>query len=87
MIELQPSSGFAAELATAATVIIASRWGLPVSTSHALVGAVVGVGIVKNWRAMEWHTLKSIVLAWTIAIPISALLSAGIFTILTQVAR
>ncbi|MGB8690178.1 MAG: inorganic phosphate transporter, partial [Microcoleus sp.] len=49
IIELQPSGGFCAELATAATVLLASRLGLPVSTSHALVGAVVGVGIVKGW--------------------------------------
>jgi inorganic phosphate transporter, PiT family len=52
IIKLEPSSGFAAELATAATILIASRFGLPVSTSHALVGAVVGVGAVKNWREL-----------------------------------
>jgi PiT family inorganic phosphate transporter len=82
IIELEPSSGFTAELATATTVIIASRFGLPVSTSHALVGAVVGVGVIKNWRSVQWQTLKSIALAWLITIPIAAILSAGIFTLL-----
>jgi inorganic phosphate transporter, PiT family len=80
--KLEPSSGFAAELATAATILIASSYGLPVSTSHALVGAVVGVGVVKNWREVSLSTLKSIGLAWIVTIPIATLLSAGIFTML-----
>jgi inorganic phosphate transporter, PiT family len=82
IIKLEPSSGFAAELATAATILIASRFGLPVSTSHALVGAVVGVGIVKNWRDVRLDTLKSIGLAWIVTIPVATILSAGIFSIL-----
>lgn len=82
IIKLEPSSGFCAELATAATILIASRFGLPVSTSHALVGAVVGVGAVKNWRSLSVDTLKSIALAWVVTIPIATALSAGIFTLL-----
>jgi inorganic phosphate transporter, PiT family len=82
IIKLEPSSGFAAELATAATILIASSYGLPVSTSHALVGAVVGVGAVKNWRSLSLDTLKSIGLAWVVTIPIATALSAGIFTVL-----
>ncbi|WP_310482540.1 anion permease [Chamaesiphon sp. VAR_48_metabat_403] len=82
IIKLEPSSGFAAELATAATILIASSQGLPVSTSHALVGAVVGVGAIKNWRSLSLDTLKSIALAWVVTIPIATALSAGIFTVL-----
>jgi inorganic phosphate transporter, PiT family len=82
IIKLDPSSGFAAELATAATILMASSYGLPVSTSHALVGAVVGVGAVKNWRSVNLSTLKSIGLAWIVTIPIATMLSAGIFTML-----
>jgi inorganic phosphate transporter, PiT family len=82
IIKLEPSSGFAAELATAATILIASSYGLPVSTSHALVGAVVGVGAVKNWRSINLNTLKSIGMAWIVTIPIATILSAGIFSIL-----
>lgn len=82
IIKLEPSSGFAAELATAATILIASSYGLPVSTSHALVGAVVGVGAVKNWRSVNLNTLRSIGMAWIVTIPIATILSAGIFSIL-----
>jgi inorganic phosphate transporter, PiT family len=82
IIKLEPSSGFAAELATAATILIASSYGLPVSTSHALVGAVVGVGAVKNWRSVNLNTLKSIGMAWIVTIPIATMLSAGIFSLL-----
>jgi inorganic phosphate transporter, PiT family len=84
IIKLEPSSGFAAELATAATILIASSYGLPVSTSHALVGAVVGVGAVKNWQSVNLSTLKSIGMAWIVTIPIATILSAGIFTLLRQ---
>jgi inorganic phosphate transporter, PiT family len=82
IIKLEPSSGFAAELATAATILIASSYGLPVSTSHALVGAVVGIGAVKDWRSVNLNTLKSIGMAWIVTIPIATMLSAGIFSIL-----
>jgi inorganic phosphate transporter, PiT family len=82
IIKLEPSSGFAAELATAATILIASSYGLPVSTSHALVGAVVGVGAVKNWRSVNLSTLRSIGLAWIVTIPIATVLSASIFSML-----
>jgi inorganic phosphate transporter, PiT family len=87
IIKLEPSSGFAAELATAATILIASRFGLPVSTSHALVGAVVGVGAVKNWRSLKLDTLKSIGLAWIVTIPIATMLSAGIFSLLRSIVK
>jgi len=80
IIQLQPSGGFCAELATATTVLLASRLGLPVSTSHALVGAVVGVGIVKNWKSVRFQTLRSIGSAWLVTIPIAAGLGAGIFS-------
>ncbi|MEP0870774.1 inorganic phosphate transporter [Trichocoleus desertorum AS-A10] len=76
---LQPSGGFCAELATAATVLLASRAGLPVSTSHALVGGVVGVGLVKSWQAVKFATLREIGLAWLVTIPIAAVLSALLF--------
>ncbi|MCC5630572.1 inorganic phosphate transporter [Nostoc sphaeroides] len=81
IIALQPSSGFCAELATATTILIASRLGLPVSTSHALVGGVVGIGIVQNIKSIKFQTLKGIAAAWLITIPVSAVLSAAIFSI------
>ena len=81
IITLQPSSGFCAELATATTILIASRLGLPVSTSHALVGGVVGIGLMQNIKSIKFQTLKGIAAAWLITIPVSAVLSAAIFSI------
>jgi PiT family inorganic phosphate transporter len=85
IISLQPSSGFCAELATATTILLASRLGLPVSTSHALVGAVVGIGLVQNTKSIQFATIKNIAAAWLITLPISAILSAMIFTIIRVV--
>lgn len=82
IISLQPSSGFSAELATATTILIASRLGLPVSTSHALVGSVVGIGLVQNLKSIKYQTLQSIAAAWVITVPISAVISAIIFSII-----
>jgi inorganic phosphate transporter, PiT family len=82
IIPLKPSSGFCAEIATATTILLASRFGLPVSTSHALVGAVVGIGLIENGQTIKLDTLKSIFLAWVITIPIAAMLGSLIFMIM-----
>jgi PiT family inorganic phosphate transporter len=82
IISLEPSSGFCAELATAITILIASRLGLPVSTSHALVGGVVGIGLVQNIKSIKFATIQNIAAAWLITVPISAALSATIFTLM-----
>jgi inorganic phosphate transporter, PiT family len=84
IIPLQRSSGFSAELATATTVLLSSRLGLPVSTTHALIGGVVGIGLAQDWRAVQLNTLRQIALAWLVTIPISILLSALIFSALRQ---
>jgi PiT family inorganic phosphate transporter len=81
IIALQPSSGFCAELATATTILLASRMGLPVSTSHALVGGVVGIGLVQSLNSVKFQTLQGIATAWLVTVPVSALLSAAIFSI------
>jgi len=83
IISLEPSSGFCAELATAVTILLASRLGLPVSTSHALVGGVVGIGLVQqNIKSIKFSTIQNIAAAWLITVPISAALSAAIFKIM-----
>lgn len=84
IISLEPSSGFCAELATAMTILLASRLGLPVSTSHALVGGVVGIGLIQNLQAIKLSTIQNIAAAWLITVPISAALSAMIFTIINR---
>ena len=81
IIALQPSGGFCAELATAATILVASRLGLPVSTSHALVGGVVGIGLIQGLKSIQFKTLRSIGLTWLVTIPIAAGLSAAIFSV------
>ena len=81
IIPLQPSGGFCAELATATTILLASRLGLPVSTSHALVGGVVGIGLVQNIKSIQFKTVQGILAAWLITVPIGAGLGASIFAI------
>ena len=82
IIPLQPSSGFCAEIATAISILLASSLGLPVSTSHALVGSVVGIGIIQRTSEVRLETVKSVVLAWVITLPISAILGAASFFLL-----
>ena len=86
IISLVPSTGFCAELATASTILIASRIGLPVSTSHALVGSVIGIGLVSRNQDVKWETIKSVVLAWVVTLPVAGLLGAGIFSLLLLLA-
>lgn len=81
IIALRPSGGFCAELAAATTVLWATSLGLPVSTSHALVGAVVGVGLVQQRQSsrdqlIQFSTLGRIGLAWLVTVPLCAGLSA-----------
>jgi len=82
IIPLQPSSGFCAELAAAIAVLLASRLGFPVSTSHVLIGAVAGIGLLQYRQQMRWQTLRSVVFAWAVTLPVAALLSALCFSTL-----
>ncbi|OFT43062.1 phosphate permease [Arthrobacter sp. HMSC06H05] len=75
LTEMHPASGFAAELSAAGIVMLASVMGLPVSSTHILIGAVLGVGIVN--KAANWKLMKPIALAWVITVPVAAILGAG----------
>ncbi len=77
--ELTPTRGFAAEFGTAATILIASKLGLPVSTTHALVGSVLGVGAARGLHALNLRMLKDIAISWIATIPLCALLSIVIY--------
>lgn len=79
---LTPSRGFAAELAAAGTVVIASGTGIPISTTHTLVGAVMGVGIARGIAALNLSVVRSIFLSWIITLPAGAGLSILFFYIL-----
>lgn len=80
---LTPSRGFAAELAAATTVLVASGTGLPISTTQTLVGAVLGVGIAQGVSAVNGKVIKTIVTSWVITLPAGALLSIIIFYVLS----
>ncbi|MCP3964152.1 MAG: inorganic phosphate transporter [bacterium] len=77
--ELTPSRGFCAELAAAATVVIASRLGLPVSTTHIIVGSVMGVGLARGIAAIDLRVVLGIVTSWVVTLPIGALTAAFFF--------
>ncbi|MGO1568432.1 MAG: inorganic phosphate transporter, partial [Brachybacterium sp.] len=77
---MHPSSGFAAELAAATIVLLASVLGLPVSSTHILIGAVLGVGIVNH--AANWKLMRPIFLAWIITLPAAATIGAVMVLVL-----
>lgn len=80
---LTPSKGFAAELAAATTVVVASGSGLPISTTQTLVGAVVGVGLARGIAALNLKMFKTIAVSWLVTLPAGAVLSIIFFYILT----
>ncbi len=73
--ELTPSRAFAAQLATATTIVLASRMGIPVSTTHTLVGAVLGVGLARGIGALDLRVVGNIVVSWVATLPIAAVLA------------
>ena len=83
---ITPSRGFSAEFATATTVLVCSKLGLPVSTSHTLVGSVIGVGLARGMAALNLRVIRSIVNSWLITIPASAVMTVLVFMALKAVA-
>lgn len=83
--ELTPSRGFAAEIAAATTVVIASGTGIPVSTTHTLVGAVLGVGLARGIGALNLSVIGKIFLSWVVTLPAGATLSIFFFFILRAI--
>jgi PiT family inorganic phosphate transporter len=77
--ELTPSRGFAAELAAATTIVLATRMGIPVSTTHILVGSVLGVGLARGIGALDLRVVGTIVISWVATLPIAAMLSVCFF--------
>ena len=79
---LTPSRGFAAELAAATTIVVASGTGMPISTTHTLVGAVLGVGMARGIAAIDLAVVGRILLSWIVTIPAGALMAIAFFFIL-----
>jgi len=77
--QLTPSRGFAAELAAATTIVIASGTGIPISTTHTLVGAVLGVGMARGIEAIDLRVVARILVSWVVTIPAGAILAILFF--------
>jgi PiT family inorganic phosphate transporter len=80
--ELTPSRGFSAELAASTTVVLASGTGIPISTTHTLVGAVLGVGMARGIAALDLRVVRNIFMSWIITLPAGAILSILFFFML-----
>ncbi|WP_111467159.1 inorganic phosphate transporter [Microbacterium suaedae] len=83
LTEIHPASGFSAELAAAGVVMLASVLGLPVSSTHILIGAVLGVGLVN--KAANWKLMKPIAMAWVITLPVAASIGAVGYLLLSAI--
>jgi inorganic phosphate transporter, PiT family len=81
---LRPFGGFCAETAGGITVLIASRLGVPVSTTHTITGAIVGVGAAQRLSAVRWGVAKRIVWAWLLTMPMSAVIAALAYLVLSR---
>jgi PiT family inorganic phosphate transporter len=79
--QLTPSRGFAAELSAATTIVIASGTGMPISTTHTLIGAVLGVGIARGIEAIDLRVVGQVFLSWVVTIPVGAILAILFFSI------
>ncbi|MBT3269659.1 inorganic phosphate transporter [Candidatus Poribacteria bacterium] len=80
--ELTPSRGFAAEFAAATTIVMASRLGIPISTTHTLVGAVLGVGLARGMESLNRRVVRDIVASWVVTLPAGAGLSIVFFFVI-----
>ena len=79
LTRLRPRSGFCAETGAAISILLATYFGLPVSSTHAIAGAIAGVGSIQRTRAVRWQVAGGIVTAWIVTIPASALVAAVIY--------
>jgi PiT family inorganic phosphate transporter len=77
--KLQPVNGFAAETGAASAILLATHFGIPVSTTHAITGAIVGVGATRRWSAVRWGVAGQIVWGWLLTIPAAATIGAAVY--------
>ncbi len=82
--QLTPSRGFAAQLATAATVILSSAMGLPVSTTQTLVGAILGVGFARGMGALNTGVIRNILMSWIVTVPAGAILAIVFYYLISE---
>ncbi|QNK00287.1 inorganic phosphate transporter [Dyella telluris] len=77
MVKLHPINGFAAETSSASVILLATHFGIPVSTTHNVSASIMGVGAAKRWNAIRWSVVERMVWAWILTLPITALLAYG----------
>jgi PiT family inorganic phosphate transporter len=80
--KLRPVSGFCAETGGALAITLASHWGIPVSTTHTITGAIVGVGATTRISGVRWGIARRIVWAWLVTIPAAGLMAAIAYNVL-----
>ena len=83
--ELTPTRGFSAEFGAATTIVIASRLGMPISTTHTLVGSVLGVGMARGVASLNMTLIRNIFMSWFITLPAGAILSVIFYSIFTTI--
>ena len=83
LTHLKPVQGFSAETAGALTLIGSAVGGIPVSTTHTITGAIMGVGLTKRVSSIRWGVAGNIIVAWIFTIPLTMLISAGCYWIIT----
>jgi inorganic phosphate transporter, PiT family len=76
---LHPVQGFCAEAGGAATLFLATAFGIPVSTTHTITGAIVGVGAARKVAAVRWNVASNVVVAWILTMPAAALIGAAFY--------
>jgi PiT family inorganic phosphate transporter len=84
MLKLEPIHGFAAETSSAAIILVASHWGMPVSTTHVVSTAILGVGATKRLSAVRWGIAGKIVMAWVLTLPFCIAMAWGIVKLLEK---
>jgi PiT family inorganic phosphate transporter len=77
--KLKPFEGFCAETAGAISIFVATHWGIPVSTTHTITGAIMGVGARKGASAVKWGVTRKIFIAWIVTIPISGFIGGVMY--------
>lgn len=86
LTRLRPRSGFCAETGAAVSILFATWLGLPVSSTHAIAGAIAGVGSIQRTRAVRWHLARGIVAAWIFTIPAAAIIAGVVYVIIRWIA-
>ena len=85
IFDIKPLHSLNSQLASAGSILAATLTGAPVSTTHVVVGSVMGVGAADEYRMVHWQVVREIIIAWFITIPLSALVSALIYTVFTLI--